>query len=81
MRPRAISIFPDPIGSRFRLFTPDGAKAKVLGLQDHEGTDMIYKYSKAENELDLSDLPPGIYKLRMEVHGSEMVKRLVKLQN
>lgn len=78
MKPNALSVFPNPIGSKFRLFTADGVRATVLGIWDSAGHEMAFPKSTVENEVDISNLPSGIYLLHAEVNGNEIVKKLIK---
>ena len=75
-----IKLFPNPVKDNFQLEIPnDLGEPNSLSIYDLEGKErLILRDQNVTGSIDLSDLEPGIYQLRMEFDSYMVRKRLVK---
>ena len=77
-----ITVFPNPAGEWCRLElrnNPNQSRAATVELRNAVGGLVkVFSADSVDTLLDLSDIPPGIYTLKMKIWGYETaVKRLV----
>ncbi|MDO9633870.1 MAG: leucine-rich repeat domain-containing protein [Paludibacter sp.] len=72
---QAISLYPNPVTSGFRIKGMEGVG--TLTLMDLTGKLLITKQVTANEYISVSDVASGIYTLRITVHGSSTNRKLV----
>jgi hypothetical protein len=71
-------VYPNPVSDKFFISNaPEGGNIKLIGL---DGKIWWSKKLFSESaEYDVSDIPAGIYTLKMDSSGSNLIYRLIKL--
>jgi len=69
-------IYPNPFKDKFTIKLPERLIGKQLKITDITGkTVKTYDNLSTENTINLSDLPAGIYILRIEAHSYKIIKQ------
>jgi hypothetical protein len=73
-------VYPNPGTGRFLL---RGMETTTLSVTDAEGRTQVRPLSRMEDqvhELDITDMPAGVYYLHQKENGNRRVKRIVKIK-
>jgi len=71
----SISVFPNPVNSQINIATD--ANIEAISIIDITGKTVKF-FGLGENELEVSDLTPGIYLLQIQVGKILVTKKIVK---
>ncbi|MCB0644110.1 MAG: T9SS type A sorting domain-containing protein, partial [Phaeodactylibacter sp.] len=75
----AFAISPNPATDRLQLKLADFSGTETLRVVDVAGVEQFYlELTSARQELDISDLPPGMYVLQLRTGGHTELKIFVK---
>ena len=73
-----VSVFPNPTSGKLEIEFPIEIEG-TLTLRDHTGKTILTKLLKQENSLELSNLPNGIYFMKIKTASSNWIERVVKI--
>ena len=79
-----LSIYPNPAGDRLNLVWKDHAAAgkSVIVISDYLGRELLRReqiIKTGDNTMDLSQLPPGTYLLRLDnAKGLRLARKLIR---
>ncbi len=74
----SVSIFPNPTSGDLWVVFPSSIEG-VLTFRDYTGKTILTQVLNQKNQLDLSDVPNGVYNLEIKTAKGTLVKRVVKV--
>ncbi|HHM20623.1 MAG TPA: T9SS type A sorting domain-containing protein, partial [Bacteroidetes bacterium] len=78
LQPGGFELFPNPSTDRVWFRLPDGFSVKKLTLSNTNGR-TLFLLNDPISELDISNIPAGVYMLKIETEKGVFVERLVKI--
>jgi hypothetical protein len=74
----AVEIYPNPAKEKVNIIYPYNGSPVTLSMVSIDGKTMkIFTLNNSETIINVQDLKPGVYILRMETNEDLVIKRLV----
>jgi len=74
----AYKVFPNPAGNKVYIINTGNATEKIVSIMNMQGNKTLEKiFCNNEIELDLSNIPQGVYLLKIQTKNSTQISKLI----